>query len=322
MGNGEMKVFITRSLPGDAFGLLKKNKIPFDYYKIDQPIPRKLLLQKIKNCAALISLLTEKIDMEVIDQMPNCRIIANYAVGYNNIDIDYAKKKKIIVTNTPDVLTESTADLTMTLVLACARRLSEGEKLVRQGKFKGWKPDLLLGMELKGKTFGILGAGRIGSAVARRATAFGTNIIYVDKKRNQLIEKEIGAKKVSLKYLFENSDILSVHLPLNENTYHFLNREKLNLLKKNSILINTTRGEIIDEKALIGILQQNRIMAAGLDVFENEPYLNPELLKFDNVLILPHLGSATFEARSAMAELAVRNVINILKGKPAITPVF
>jgi len=317
-----MKVFITRKLPGKAFELLKQKKIPFDYYRKDQPIPGKLLLQKIKNCEALVSLLTEKIDKEVIDQMPSCRIIANYAVGYNNIDVDCAKKKKIIVTNTPDVLTESTADLTMALVLACARRLIEGEKLVRQGKFKGWKPNLLLGMELKGKTFGILGAGRIGSAVAKRAEAFGTNIIYLDKKKNQLIEKEIGAKKVSLKYLLQNSDILSVHLPLNAETYHFMDREKLNQLKKNSILINTTRGEIIDEKALIGVLRQNKLMSIGLDVFENEPDLNPELLKFDNVLILPHLGSATLEARSAMAELAVRNVINILKGKPAITPVY
>ena len=317
-----MKVFITRKLPGKTFELLKQNKIPFDYYNKDQPISRKLLLQKIKNCEALISLLTEKIDKEVIDLMPNCKIIANYAVGYNNIDIDYAKKKNIIVTNTPDVLTDSTADLTMALVLACARRLIEGEKLVRQGKFKGWKPNLLLGMELKGKTFGILGAGRIGSAVAKRAKAFGTNIVYVDSNRNQKLEKETNAKKVSLNYLLKNSDILSVHLPLNSKTYHFLNQEKLNLLKRNSILINTTRGEIIDEKALIRLLENNRIMAVGLDVFENEPDLNPELLKFESVLILPHLGSATLEARSAMAELAVRNVINILKGKPAITPVY
>ncbi|MDZ7624887.1 MAG: D-glycerate dehydrogenase [Ignavibacteriaceae bacterium] len=317
-----MKVFITRELPEIAFKLLKGSKIPFDYYKKDQPIPRKLLLEKIKSCEALISLLTEKIDREVIDQMPNCKIIANYAVGYNNIDIDYAKKKNIIVTNTPDVLTESTADLTMALVLSCARRLSEGEKLLRTKKFKGWKPKLLLGMELKNKTFGILGAGRIGTAVARRAKSFGTNIIYVDSNRNQKLEKETAAKKVSLNYLLENSDILSVHLPLNSQTHHFLNQERLSQLKRNSILINTTRGEIIDEKALIRLLESNRIMAVGLDVFENEPFINPELLKFQNVLVIPHLGSATKEARDGMAELAVKNVINVLKKKPALTPVF
>jgi len=317
-----MKVFITRELPEIAFKLLKASKISFDYYKINQPIPRKLLLEKVKECEALISLLTENIDREVIDQMPKCKIIANYAVGYNNIDIDYAMKKKIIVTNTPDVLTESTADLTMALVLACARRMIEGEKLLRTNKFKGWKPKLLLGMELKNKTFGILGAGRIGTAVATRAKSFGTNIIYVDSNRNQKLENETGAKKVSLEYLLENSDILSVHLPLNSQTYHFLNQEKLNLLKRNSILINTTRGEIIDEKALIKLLKSGRLMAVGLDVFENEPHLNPELLKFPNVLVLPHLGSATKEARDGMAELAVKNVINVLKKKPALTPVF
>ena len=317
-----MKVFITRELPEIAFRLLKENRISFDYYRKDQPIPRKLFLEKIKNCEALISLLTEKIDKEAIDQMPKCKIIANYAVGYNNIDIDYAQKKKIIVTNTPDVLTESTADLAMALVLACARRLSEGEKLLRDKKFKGWKPKLFLGIELTDKTYGILGAGRIGTAVARRAKSFGTSIIYVDSNKNQKLEKETGAKKVSLKYLLENSDILSVHLPLNSQTYHFLNQERLNQLKRNSILINTTRGEIVDEKALIRLLKTDMLIAVGLDVFENEPYLNPELLTFPNVLVLPHLGSATQEARDGMAELAVRNVINVLKKKPALTPVF
>jgi glyoxylate reductase len=317
-----MKVFITRELPEIAFKLLKQNKIPFDYYKKDQAITRRLLFHKVKNCDALIPLLTEKIDKEVIDLMPRCKIIANYAVGYNNIDIAYAKKKKIIVTNTPNVLTESTADLTMALVLACARRLSEGEKLLRTKKFKGWKPKLLLGMELKDKTFGILGAGRIGTAVARRAKSFGTNIIYVDSNRNQKLEKESDAKKVSLKYLLQNSDILSVHLPLNSQTYHFLNHERLNQLKRNSILINTTRGEIIDETALIRLLNKHRIMAVGLDVFENEPNLNPELIKFSNVLVLPHLGSATREARDGMAALAVKNIINVLRGKPPISPVF
>jgi len=210
----------------------------------------------------------------------------------------------------------------MALVLACARRLSEGERLVRSRKFKGWEPLLLLGMELKNKTFGILGAGRIGSAVARRAKSFGTNIIYTDNSKNPKLEKETGAKKVSLTDLLKNSDIISLHLPLNENTFHYLNEYRLNRLKKNSILINTTRGEIIDEKALIKLLKKNKFMAVGLDVFENEPDLNPELLKFPNVLVMPHLGSATEEARNGMAELAARNVINVLKGKPAITPIF
>ena len=317
-----MKVYITRELPEIAFKLLKQNKIPFDYYKKDQPIPRRLLMNKVRDCYALISLLTEKIDKEVIDRMPRCKVIANYAVGFNNIDLKYAKKKKIIVTNTPDVLTESTADLTIALVLSCARRMSEGEKLLKSGNYTGWKPKLLLGMELKGKNFGILGAGRIGSAVAKRAKSFGTNILYVDQKRNIKLEKQFGAEKVSIKYLLQSSDILSVHLPLNNKTYHYLNQGKLNQLKKNSILVNTSRGEVVDERALISLLRSNRLMAVGLDVFENEPKLNQDLLKFPNVIVLPHLGSATREARDGMAELAVRNVINVLKGKQPITPVY
>jgi len=316
-----MQVYITRELPDIAFNLLKKNNIRFDYYKKDQAIPRKLLLQKVKNCEALISLLTEKIDEEVINAMQNCKIIANYAVGYNNIDVEYAKKKGLVVTNTPDVLTESTADLTMALVLACARRINEAENTLRHNKFKGWKPKLLLGMELKDKYFGILGAGRIGTAVATRAKSFGTKIIYADNSRNRGLEKKTNARKVSSDYLLRNSDIVSVHLPLNNKTHHYLNSERLYQLKKDSILINTSRGEIIDESELIKVLKKNKLMAVGLDVFENEPVLNKSLLNFPNVLILPHIGSATQEARNAMAELAVKNVINVINGKKPFTPV-
>jgi glyoxylate reductase len=316
-----MKVFITRELSQIAFDLLYKNNIPFDYYKKDKPIPRSILLKKVKKCNALISLLTEKIDKELIDKMSNCKIIANYAVGYNNIDIEYAKKKNIVVTNTPDVLTDSTADLTMALVLACARRLSEGERLIQAYEYKGWKPKLLLGTELKGKTFGILGAGRIGTAVAVRAAGFGVKILYSDKSQNYRIEKTTGAKKVTIETLLKKSDFISVHLPLNKNTFHFLNKNRLGLMKPESILINTSRGEVMDEKALIRILKEDKIKSVGLDVFENEPEVNPELLKFNNVVILPHLGSATIETRNSMAELAAKNVVSVLKGKSPITPV-
>ena len=316
-----MKVFITRELPEVAFELLKINKIPFEFYKKDKPIPRTILLKKVEKCTALIPLLTEKIDRELIDKMSNCRIIANYAVGYNNIDVEYAKMKNIIVTNTPDVLTDSTADLTMALALACARRLIEGEKIIRDNKYKGWKPRLLLGTELKGKIFGILGAGRIGTAVAKRAAGFGVKILYSDKLKNNEIEKQTHAKKVTVETLFKKSDFVSVHLPLNKKTFHFLNNRRLTFLKSDSILINTSRGEIIDENALIKKLKDGKIKAVGLDVFENEPNVKRELLKFKNVVILPHLGSATNEARNAMAVLAVKNVLSVLKGKKAITPI-
>ena len=317
-----MKVFITRDIPRIAYNLLKKNNIEFEVYEKDKSIPHKLLLEKIKNVDGLITLLTEKIDKKVIDSMNKCKVIANYAVGYNNIDVEYAKQKNIIVTNTPNVLTESTADLTVALILSCSRKLFEAENLIRKKQFKGWKPKLLLGIELKNKTVGLIGAGRIGMAVGIRVKAFGTNIIYFDSNRNKILEENTAAKKVSLKFLLENSDIISVHLPLNENTYHFLNKENLSQVKKAAIIVNTSRGEIIDEKYLIKMLKKNRIKSAGLDVYENEPGINIELLKMKNVVLLPHIGSATEEARSAMAELAAKNIIGVLKNNKPITPVI
>lgn len=315
-----MKVFVTREIAEPALKLLKKN-FDTEVYGKDQPIPRKELIKKVKDADGIISLLTENFDKELIDLIPKCKIIANVAVGYNNIDIKYAAKNNIIITNTPDVLTESTADLTMALVLACARRLVEAENFLRQGKFKGWKPKLLLGIELKDKAFGILGAGRIGTAAALRTKAFGCKIIYHSELVNKKLEKETGAVKVSLNALLSNADIVSIHLPLTNKTYHLLDKEKLSLLKRTAILINTARGEIIDEKELIKMLKAKKIFSAGLDVFENEPNINPELFKLDNVVLLPHIGSATNEARTAMAMLAAKNVIAVLNGKKPITPV-
>jgi len=317
-----MKVFITRDIPEVAYKLLKKNRINFDYYKEDRPIPKNILEKKVKDCDALIPLLTEQIDSSLIDQMPKCKIIANYAVGYNNIDVEYAKGKKIFVTNTPDVLTESTADLTIALVLACARRLYEAERIVRLQKFKGWKPKMFLGVEMKGKVFGVLGAGRIGAAVAARAHSFGTKLIYYDTHKDCDLESGYNMKKVTLNTLLRKSDFISVHLPLNRNTHHFLNKERLSLIKPTAILANTARGEIIDESYLIKMLKKNKIRSAGFDVYENEPAISNELLKLSNVVLLPHIGSATEEARNGMAELAARNVINVLKGKKPLTPVY
>ncbi len=321
MKKSSPKVFITRRIPSAAIRLLKDKGCEVLVYKKDSAIPKEILLRNIKEADAVISLLTEKFDKGVIDEMLNCKVIANYAVGYNNIDVEYARSKNIIVTNTPDVLTDSTADITMALVLACARRIVEAEKFLKDGKYKGWKPDLLLGTELKNKLFGILGAGRIGTAAALRAKAFGMNIIYSSRRKNKNLEEVISAKKVSLNTLLKTSDFLSIHLPLTKETFHLLNKERLLMLKRSAILINTSRGEIIDEKELIKLLRQRKILCAGLDVFENEPAINPALLKLDNVIVLPHVGSATVEARTNMALLAARNVISVLKGKGAVTPV-
>lgn len=316
-----MKVLITRQIPESAEKLLLARGFDVVVYKKDNPIPAKELEKLASDADGIISLLTEKFDKKLIDKLKKCKVIANYAVGFNNIDIEYAREKNIIVTNTPDVLSDATADLAMTLVLSCARRITEGEKIMRTKKFKGWEPKLLLGVELKGKIFGILGAGRIGSAVARRAHAFGTNILYYDNSENKSLENETDAKKVSLNYLLKKSDFVSVHLPFTPKTYHLIDKEALQLLKPTSIFINTARGEIVDEKELIALLKANKIFAAGFDVYEGEPKINPVLLKLKNVVLLPHIGSATFEARNRMALLAAGNVIAVLKNREPLTPV-
>jgi len=316
-----MKVVITRKLPGEPEKFLKKNGFKVIVYKKDQTIPRNEFLKLTKDADAVLSLLTEKIDKEAIDNFNKCKIVANCAVGYNNIDVTYAKEKSLVVTNTPYVLTDATADLTVALILACARRLREGEQLMRENKFTGWKPDMLLGFDLKGKTVGIIGAGRIGRATARRLKGFGVKIIYFDRKKRDEFETEFLAKKVSVKDLMKKSDIISVHLPLGKETHHILDEEALYLMKKTAVIVNTSRGEIIEEKALIKLLKQNKIFAAGFDVYENEPNVNPELRGLNNVFLLPHIGSATVETRSAMALLAANNIISVLKGKEPITPV-
>lgn len=316
-----MKVVITRKLPGEPEKLLKKSGFKITVYKKDQSIPRNEFLKLTKDADAVLSLLTEKIDKEAIDNFSKCKIVANCAVGYNNIDVPYAKEKSLVVTNTPYVLTDATADLTVALILACARRLREGEQMMRENKFSGWKPDMLLGFDLKGKTVGIIGAGRIGRATARRLKGFGVKIIYFDRKKRDEFETEFLAKKVSINELMKKSDIISVHLSLSKETHHILNAESLSLMKKSAVIVNTSRGEIIEEKALIKLLKQNKIFAAGFDVYENEPNLNPELRTLKNVFLLPHIGSATVESRSAMALLAANNIISVLKGKEPITPI-
>jgi glyoxylate reductase len=315
-----MRVFITRDIPGIASDLLKSKNINVKIYRGDKPIPYGLLKKEVREVDGIISLLTDKLDEEMINSMKRCKIVANYAVGYNNINVSYANSKGITVTNTPDVLTDSTADLAFTLILACSRRLIEGEAIMRMNKFKGWQPKLLLGIELNGKNFGIIGTGRIGTAVAKRAAGFGVNILYFNTKNNPLINS-LGGKKVSLGFLLKNSDIITLHLPLNEKTFHLLNKKRLQLLKRTAVFVNTARGEIVEENELVHMLKNGRIFSAGFDVYENEPHINPELYKLRNVVLLPHLGSATEDSRGKMARLAAENVISVLSGNKAITPV-
>jgi glyoxylate reductase len=317
-----MNVLITRKLPDIAAELLAKNGIDIIVNSSDKPFTNRQLIKYGKYADGIIATLADKFDEKTISQLINCRIIANYAVGFNNIDLNAAKKRNIIITNTPDILTNATADLAMALVLSCTRNIIKGHTIVVSNKFKGWSPELLLGIEIKGKTFGIIGAGRIGSAVAVRAKSFGTSIKYFSRSRNATLEKSINAEKVTLNNLLKTSDIISIHLPLDENTYHLLNKEKLSLMKEGAILVNTARGEIVDETELINLLRNKKLFSAGFDVYENEPKIRKELLTLDNVVLMPHIGSATFDARIGMAELAAKNIINVLLNKKPITPVI
>jgi glyoxylate reductase len=317
-----MKTFITKKIPEIAEKVLLNEGFDVDVYKQNKLISKQHLMNRSKDVDAIICLLTNIIDQEIISNFTKCKVISNVAVGYNNIDIRYAKSRGIWVTNTPDILTDATADLAMALLLSAARRFPEGEEMMRSYSYKGWDTKLLRGIELKGKILGIVGAGRIGQATARRAKGFGIEIIYFDSSKKVTFEKELNAKRVTLNTLLKKSDLISIHLPLNKDTYHILNKNNMSLLKPSSVLVNTARGEIIDEKILIKMLKSKRIFAAGLDVYENEPNFNKDFLKLKNVVLLPHIGSSTFETRDAMAKLAARNVVNVLKGKKPITPVF
>ncbi|MFH0734369.1 MAG: D-glycerate dehydrogenase [bacterium] len=316
-----MRIFLTRELPEAALNLLLKNGFEVDVYAKNKQISQAELIKFGKDADGILSCLPDKFTPEVINELANCKIIANYAVGYNNIDIKYAKSKNIIVTNTPGVLTNSTADLAVSLVLACARNVIAGHEMVSNGKFKGWAPKLLLGYELAGKTVGIIGAGRIGTETAIRLKSFGTHIIYYNRSKKKDFEEKTGAKKVNLDTLLKKADIVSLHIPLNNDTLNLISKEKLELLKPNAIVVNTARGEIIDEAALIELLKENKIFAAGFDVYQNEPDVNKDLLKLKNVVLLPHIGSASFEARTKMAEMAALNIINVLKGEKALNQV-
>ena len=257
---------------------------------------------------ALICQLTEKITADLIDGAPDLKVIANVAVGYDNIDVAAAKRRGIVVTNTPDVLTEATAEFTWGLILAAARRIVEGDRLVRRGAWKGWALDFMLGTELRGKQLGLIGRGRIGRAVAAKAPAFGMKAVF-------------ARHDVSFDELLIGSDVISIHVPGGAGTRHMIDRKSLARMKRSAILVNTSRGSVVDEEALAWAMKERLIAAAALDVYEHEPQIREELLSMDNVVLAPHLGSATRETRTAMAHLAVDNVLAVLAGQPPSTPV-
>ncbi|MFD6442317.1 2-hydroxyacid dehydrogenase [Peribacillus sp. NPDC060186] len=309
------KIYITRKLPEQIINRLRGNYHVTMWDQEDIPVPRDVLEKEIEEIDGLLCLLTEQIDEELIEKAVNLKIIANMAVGYNNIDIHSAIKRGIMVTNTPGVLTETTADLTFGLLLATARRLIEAEDYLKSGQWETWSPMQLTGQDVHGATMGIIGLGRIGEALAKRAKGFDMNLVYYNRRRKYEQEKELGIEYKSLENLLQVSDFVCVMLPLTPETTYMIAEEQLALMKETAVLINTARGGIVDEKALYQALKNREIWAAGLDVFEEEPVsLDHPLLTLPNVVTLPHIGSASIATRLKMASLAAQNLMEGLAG--------
>lgn len=311
------KVLVTRKLPSKVIAKLEQ-QCEVDLYVGENAISRDELLRRVVGKNAIVCLLTETIDAAVLDAAgPQLKIVANVAVGYNNVDVPACRARGITVTNTPDVLTNACADFTWGLILAITRRLSEGERVVRAGKWGGWALDYMLGMELRGKQLGLVGVGRIGGAVAEKAPAFGMTIAYADQRAADIP----NATHMPLDRLLSTSDIVSLHVPMTPETKHLIDQKALTKMKRTAYLINTSRGPVVDEAALAWALKERLIAGAALDVYEKEPEIHLALMALENVLLIPHLASATTETRTAMADLAVTNAIAVLNGQPPVTPV-
>jgi glyoxylate reductase len=310
------KIYVTRELPERGLKIIK-SRFETEVWTEYAPPPKKVIMEKAKNVDAIASLLSDKIDAEVFNVAPKLKIVSQLAVGFDNIDVKEATKRGIYVTNTPEVLTDTTADFAWALLMAIARRVVEADKYVRTGQWKvGWHPDMLQGRDVYGATMGIVGAGRIGYAVAKRATGFGMKILYYDVIPRPEMEKDFQAKKVDLDTLLKEADFASIHVPLMKETIHLINEEKLRLMKKTAYLINNSRGPVVDEKALYEALKEGWIAGAALDVFEQEPTpMDNPLLKLNNVVLAPHISSASYETRSKMAEMVADNLIAFFEGK-------
>ena len=310
------KVFVTYKIPDMGLNLLKE-KFEVIINPYDRLLTKDELIKAASNFDALITMLADTIDKDVLESgKDRLKIVANYAVGYNNIDFEKAKELGIYVTNTPGVLTETTADLAWALMLAISRRVVESDAFTRSGKFEGWKPELFLGNDVYGKILGIIGFGNIGQAVARRAIGFNMKVYYYQRhKVAPEIEKSLNATYLSLEEVLAKSDFISLHVPLTKDTYHLLDDKKLSLIKKTAYLINTARGPVIDEKALCQKLKNNEIAGAALDVYENEPIICEDLFKLNNVILTPHIGSASYETRSKMSLMVAKDVIQSLNGE-------
>jgi glyoxylate reductase len=319
MGAMPDKILVTREIPEAGLRLLAD----FDVTVLaERPPTHDELIEAVRGASGVLSTATEKMDGEVMDTAgEGLRVIANMAVGYDNIDVKAARQRGVVVTNTPGVLDETTADVAFVLMLAAARRLGEGERLLRAGKWEWWGPKQLRGLDVWGKRLGVVGLGRIGQAVARRGRGFGMEILYHNRSRNGEAENELGARYLDLDDLLRESDFISIHTPLTDETRHLMGERELGLMRETAVLVNTSRGPVVDEAALADALEDGRIFAAGLDVYEEEPKVHPKLLELENVVLAPHIGSATIETRDRMATLAAENLRAVLGGEEPKTPV-
>jgi len=314
------KVYITRFIDQNSIDFLKEH-FEVEVYEKDSAVPRKEFLEKIKLADGVISLPTDKIDCEAMETGKNVKIFANCSVGYENMDVKEAGQRGVYVTNTPGVLSDTTAELAFALLIGCARRIVEADKYTRNGEFKAWSSKIFLGYDLKEKTLGIIGAGRIGKSLAKKCAGFDMKIIYCNRKRDLQFEKDFNSVYVSFEELLKNADFISLHTPLTEETFHLIGKKEFAMMKSSAIIINTARGPVIDEKALVAALKEKRIYGAGLDVYEKEPNFEPELKDLENVILLPHIGSATHETRGKMAMLAAKNVYEVLNYREPLTPI-
>ena len=314
-------VLVANVLPAQALALIPKD-IAVDYHDSLDALPRSELMARIRGKDGLICHILSTVDDELLAAVPTLKVVANVAVGYNNIDVAAARHRGVVVTNTPDVLTETTADFAWALLMAAARRVAEADRFVRSGQWDRWQWDLLWGADIHGKTLGVVGFGRIGRAVARRALGFNMRVLYQDAvQADAAVERDLRASRVDLEALLRESDFVSLHTPFLPETRHLINARTLRLMKRSAILVNAARGPVVEETALVRALQEGWIAGAGLDVFEEEPKVHPGLLALTNVVMAPHIGSASLDTRIAMATLAVRNCLAVLDGKPPITPV-
>ncbi|WP_053025498.1 2-hydroxyacid dehydrogenase family protein [Staphylococcus haemolyticus] len=313
-----VKVYIAGAIPEVGLNILKEH-FEVEMYEGEGIINKETLMEGVKDASALISILSTNVDQEVIDSASNLKIIANYGAGFNNVDVKYAREKDIDVTNTPKASTASTAELTFGLVLAVARRIVEGDKLSRTQGFDGWAPLFFRGREVSGKTIGIIGLGEIGSAVAKRAKAFDMDILYTGPHQKKEKEREIGAKYVDLNTLLENADFITINAAYNPDLHHMIDTEQFKLMKSTAYLINAGRGPIVNEEALVKALEDKEIEGAALDVYEFEPEITEGLKSLDNVVITPHIGNATYEARDMMSKIVANDTIKKLNGE---TPQF